>query len=266
MNLMKELAEPFPKRLIHTNPSGGGSYVKHHVVCQRLILALGYPPNFEQVKVHYGNVDGFTTNNGKVFPDLENVIVGVTCRMSVEIDGREVSVEDTGDCEQPHNWKTDGARLKDAMSDAYKRCAARLGVGLHLWSQDEFFLYDALPSGEETSEAPAREQAAPTTPAESSRGPQEGVPGDEPRRADQPAPSSPTTWQDDPWPIIQQARTQNRISSADLVRAAGEVAKRNSTMKLTVSPASVKGWPVEALEQLVYELEIAPALQQGLSV
>ena len=34
--------------------------------------------------------------------------------------------------------------MKDAMSDAIKRCAMALGVGLHLWSQmgdqDEYFL------------------------------------------------------------------------------------------------------------------------------
>jgi len=34
--------------------------------------------------------------------------------------------------------------MKDAVSDAVKRCAMALGVGLHLWSQinntDEYFL------------------------------------------------------------------------------------------------------------------------------
>jgi hypothetical protein len=58
----------------------------------------------------------------------------------VTIDGHTV----TGDCEQPHNWDTDGARLKDAMSDAYKRCAMRLGVGLHLWAQDAFYLGEKM--------------------------------------------------------------------------------------------------------------------------
>ena len=63
---------------------------------------------------------------------------------SVEIDGKTVSVEEVGDVEKPSNWKTNGARMKDAVSDAVKRCAMALGVGLHLWSQinntDEYFL------------------------------------------------------------------------------------------------------------------------------
>jgi hypothetical protein len=71
-------------------------------------------------------------------------VVGAVCRLSVEIDGRMVRIEDVGDCESPHNWPHDGARMKDAMSDAIKRCAARLGIGLHLWSQDESYLYDQL--------------------------------------------------------------------------------------------------------------------------
>jgi hypothetical protein len=64
--------------------------------------------------------------------------------MTVTISGEKVVVEEVGDCEQPHNWDSDGQRLKDAFSDAYKRCAMRLGCGLHLWSQDEYFLHDEL--------------------------------------------------------------------------------------------------------------------------
>ena len=64
--------------------------------------------------------------------------------MTVEIDGELVTVEEVGDVEQPFNWKSDGARLKDAVSDAVKRCAMAFGVGLHLWSQyegqSEYFL------------------------------------------------------------------------------------------------------------------------------
>ena len=52
--------------------------------------------------------------------------------MTVEIDGQLVTVEEAGDVEQPFNWHTDGARLKDAISDAVKRCAMAFGVGLHL--------------------------------------------------------------------------------------------------------------------------------------
>ena len=72
------------------------------------------------------------------------VVTGVILALTVEIDGELVTVEEAGDVEQPFNWRTDGARLKDAVSDAVKRCAMALGVGLHLWSQfdgqSEYFL------------------------------------------------------------------------------------------------------------------------------
>lgn len=34
----------------------------------------------------------------------------------------------------------DGGRPKIAVSDATKRAAARIGVGLHLWSRESWFL------------------------------------------------------------------------------------------------------------------------------
>ena len=39
---------------------------------------------------------------------------------------------------------TNGARLKNAVSDAHKRCAMRVGLGLHLYAQDDYFLLDQL--------------------------------------------------------------------------------------------------------------------------
>jgi Rad52/22 family double-strand break repair protein len=150
-NVMRELARPFPDKYIEKNPSGGGHYVKHHVIVQRLIQVLGVPPSFEKVEVIFGDVAAIPPNpqgksqRAKDGADaLRNVVVAVVARLTVTIDGQKVIVEEAGDCEEPHNWKTDGQRLKDAMSDAYKRCAMRLGVGLHLWSQDQFFLFDKL--------------------------------------------------------------------------------------------------------------------------
>jgi hypothetical protein len=147
---LERLARPFPSRLIHTNPSGGGSYVKHSVVTEKLLAVLG-PFSFELVEIVRGHVDAITPNpNGKSdrarrgAPALESGVVGAVCRLSAVVDGIPVRVEEVGDCEQPHNWPHDGARLKDAMSDSLKRCAMRLGVTLHLWSGDEFSLYDQL--------------------------------------------------------------------------------------------------------------------------
>ena len=74
----------------------------------------------------------------------KDIVTGIILKLSCNIDGKDISVVEAGDVEKPDNWKTNGARMKDAMSDAIKRCAMALGVGLHLWSQmngqDEYFL------------------------------------------------------------------------------------------------------------------------------
>lgn len=141
-----KLVHPFPDRVVHKNPSGGGVYVKHSTVEQRIIDVLG-PVSFEIVTPIRGDLPGIAPNpDGKSqrakdgTPGLVGVIVGVTACMTATIDGQFVSVVEVGDCESPTNWPHDGARLKDATSDAYKRCAMRIGVGLHLWAQDDFYI------------------------------------------------------------------------------------------------------------------------------
>ncbi|MCP5157734.1 MAG: hypothetical protein H6983_26415 [Ectothiorhodospiraceae bacterium] len=37
---LAKLCHPFPERVIHRNPSGGGSYVKHSTVEQRILDVL----------------------------------------------------------------------------------------------------------------------------------------------------------------------------------------------------------------------------------
>ncbi len=159
MRDLTKLLHPFPSAVIHKNPSGGGSYVKHSTVQQRIMDVLGLV-DFELVQVIRGHVDGRPPNpNGKSarakagVPAMESAVVGVVCRMRAVIDGQAVVVEEAGDCEEPHNWPHDGARMKDAMSDAYKRCAMRLGVGLHLWSQDDFYLAEKMLKQDREAEA-----------------------------------------------------------------------------------------------------------------
>ena len=53
-----------------------------------------------------------------------------------------MQVTEVGDVEHPGG--NNGSNLKNAASDALKRCAMRLGVGLHLWSQDNYYLDRAL--------------------------------------------------------------------------------------------------------------------------
>lgn len=134
---LTRLVQPFNQKLIHANPSGGGrgDYVSHSAVTEKLLAVVG-PFSFEIAEIIRGKV--------KAKEDLGDVVVGCTARLTCRVDGQVVTIEEIGDCEQPGNWPHDGARMKDAASDAIKRCAMRLGVGLHLWSQGEFFLHPYL--------------------------------------------------------------------------------------------------------------------------
>lgn len=156
---LEQLATRFPDRFVHTNPSGGGQYVSHDAVVQRLLYVVG-PFDFTLVEILRGDVPAIAANPQGTSrrakegaPALTSVIVGAVCRLSVVVDGRRVQTEEVGDCEQPHNWPHDGARMKDAMSDAIKRCAMRLGLGLHLWAQDEYVLDKWLASDRKAEEA-----------------------------------------------------------------------------------------------------------------
>jgi len=127
MKQLHELSKRFPDSFIHDNPSGYGDYIQHSVIRQRLLSVLG----------------AYSTDIVETIYDGE-IVTGVILKLTCVVDGKEVSVVEAGDVEKPQNWKTNGARMKDAMSDAIKRCAMALGVGLHLWSQmngkDEYFL------------------------------------------------------------------------------------------------------------------------------
>ena len=130
MEQLKQLATKFPEQFVHTK--GFGDYIQHSVIRQRLLSVLG----------------AYSTDIVETIFD-DGIITGVILKLTCEIDGKLVSVVEAGDVENPTNWKTNGARMKDAMSDAIKRCAMSLGCGLHLWStikldngsiQDEYFL------------------------------------------------------------------------------------------------------------------------------
>ena len=148
MRQLHELSKVFPEKFIHKNPTGFGDYIQHSVIRQRLLSVLGA---YSQEVKHIIR-EKITDKQGVE----REVITGVVLALTVEIDGNLVTIEEVGDVEQPFNWKTDGARMKDAVSDAVKRCAMAFGVGLHLWAQfegsSEYFLDKQLEKYDETNE------------------------------------------------------------------------------------------------------------------
>lgn len=124
MTQLRELSTPFKGHLVKAPPKGKfGDYVSHSTVNERALSVVG-PHSFEVVELIY---------------DAERTVVGVLARLTVEIDGQAVTVIEVGDEEHP-DPKHNGANAKNAASDAYKRCWMRLGLGLHLWSGEDYFL------------------------------------------------------------------------------------------------------------------------------
>ena len=148
MRQLHELSKVFPEKFIHKNPTGFGDYIQHSVSRQRLLSVLGA----DSQEVKHIIREKITDKQGVE----REVITGVVLALTVEIDGNLVTIEEVGDVEQPFNWKTDGARMKDAVSDAVKRCAMAFGVGLHLWAQfegsSEYFLDKQLEKYDETNQ------------------------------------------------------------------------------------------------------------------
>ncbi len=166
MTELHELSRPFPDHLVKKAPQGKyGSYVAHSTVTERLLSIVG-PFDYEVMEVIRGPAPavigkGHTEDDPKYYARA-NAIVGCLARLTVMIDGGRVSVTEVGDVEEPA-MNNDGRNLKDASSDAIKRCAMRIGLGLHLWSQDDYFLEAQL---EKAGSSAIQLDGAPTSPAD----------------------------------------------------------------------------------------------------
>lgn len=139
-----ELSKPFSGKAVKSGSDIGkyGDYVEHAMVRQKLIAVLG---NFTE-KVPYHLKEELYNPKSK---QLQTVLVGCSYQITANINGEQVTKESTGVVEHPFNWKTDADRLKVAESDAFKRCAMKFGVALHLYIKDEeFILHDLLKSKE----------------------------------------------------------------------------------------------------------------------
>ncbi len=142
MTQLSDLAKPFTS-LVKSGSDAGkfGDYVEHSAVNQRLLAHLG-PFDQRIVEIVYD-----------VHPDLGQVCTGVILELTLYIDGEQIKVQEVGDVEHPfRKGRTNGDRLKMAVSDALKRCAMRVGLGLHLYAQDDYFLDKLLEDKNGTSQ------------------------------------------------------------------------------------------------------------------
>jgi hypothetical protein len=146
-----QLARPFPEAFIVKKPGGKfqADYVAHGVITSRLLEVLG----------------PFDWSIAKVITNPEGVAVGCIGRLEVIVDGRPVVIEEVGDCEQVS--ANSASNLKMASSDALKRAAMRLGLGLHLWVGEHYYLDKSLEkrlkaaeSGDSPSEGPGHPETA----------------------------------------------------------------------------------------------------------
>ena len=127
MSQLHELSKPFPASLVKQKPGKfAAAYVEHGIINQRLLEVVG----------------PFTFTVDKPVTNADGVVSGCLATLSCTIDGERVMVTEVGDVEHPS--QNNASNLKSASSDALKRCAMRLGVGLHLWTADSYYLNKSL--------------------------------------------------------------------------------------------------------------------------
>lgn len=121
---LRKLATPLPEQFVDRKPGGrGGDYVSHDVITQRLLAIVGpFDLDVRQLITDDGMVTG--------------CLLALTCT----VDGQSVTIVEVGEVEHADKKEHNGERAKLAVSDGIKRCAMRLGVALHLWSQEQYVL------------------------------------------------------------------------------------------------------------------------------
>jgi hypothetical protein len=140
---LSRLAKPFPPTLVKEVDAGHGrkaAYVSHASVTEKLLAVVG----------------PFSLSVEELIRDAgSGAVVGCIVSLSAVIGGREVTVSEVGAVDEiiardsgEDVTGNDGERAKLAVSDGLKRCAMRLGVGLHLWSGPSFRLDRALASND----------------------------------------------------------------------------------------------------------------------
>jgi len=139
LELMQELAHPFPDQYVKRAPQGKhGTYINHADITQRLLAVVG-PYSFEVKEVIRGFAPEIVGQN-KTFPAREGAVLGVTASLTIRDKfDREFTITEVGTEDQPA-MSHDAENLKSATSEAFKRSAIRLGLGLQLWAKEGYHL------------------------------------------------------------------------------------------------------------------------------
>ncbi len=152
-----------PRNVIRKRPGKGGktfSYIPHGYVTSALNKAFGFHWSFETLPNGKGDRFQFleateVTSNGKIVKTPASVLV--QGRLTVYVHEPQnmsnviavISKDSTGEKEFVPGM-TWGAMVKSAESDAFKRCAARLGIGSDLYWEEP----DVLEENGSRQEAP----------------------------------------------------------------------------------------------------------------
>ena len=131
---LRDLVKRIPQSYVKTKPGGFQADYVSHADIQQILLAKVGPVSQEVTQIIYNS---------------DHVLQGCVLRCTFVIDGQTVVVEEAGDVERPGS--NNGSNLKNAVSDAIKRCAMRVGVGLHLWSQENYVLDQMAQKDEDDS-------------------------------------------------------------------------------------------------------------------
>ena len=134
---LQDLAKRLPEKWVTQKPGVGfdAKYCSHGDIQQLLLAKLG-PTSQRVVKIIYNTE--------------ENIIQGVILEMRFYIDLEQVVIEEIGECERP--TENNALNLKNAISDAVKRCCMRVGLGLELWATEHYALDKALAKRAEEQE------------------------------------------------------------------------------------------------------------------
>lgn len=142
MTQLAKLSKRMPKAYIGKNDKGMDA-ADHTVITQLLHVAVpGW--SFEITQVLRSEVAEKSAKSGTKYPG-GMFVTGCIGRLTCSIDGTTVVIEEAGGVELAGMKDGDGERLKHAASDALKRCAMRIGLGLEIWAGDAYFMDKAFP-------------------------------------------------------------------------------------------------------------------------